>query len=58
MITGADAVAAVCGLGWPATAVGISWGVGVAWTVSDKQRTSNLIDLIKAIRSGKAPTKE
>jgi hypothetical protein len=57
-IPGADVVAAACGLGWPAAAVGICWGVGVAWTLSSKERTSNLIDLIKAIRSRKAPTKE
>jgi hypothetical protein len=47
-IPGADAVAALLGLGWPAAAVGIGWGAGVAWTISDKERTRNLVSIIKA----------
>ena len=55
VIPGADAVAVACGLGWPAAAVGIVWSVGVAWTISSKEGTRNLIALIKATRSSKAP---
>lgn len=57
-IPGADVVAAVCGLGWPAAAVGISWGAGAAWTVSSRERTRNLISVIKAVRSSKAPERK
>jgi hypothetical protein len=49
-IPGADAIAALFGLGWPAAAVGIGWGAGVAWTISDKERSRNLVSIIKAVR--------
>ena len=53
-IPGADAVAAVCGLGWPAAAVAMSWGAGVAWTISNRARTRNLISIVRALRSSNA----
>ena len=55
--SGGDAVAAVCGLRWPTAVVRISWSVNVLWTVSNKERTRILVDLIKSVRSSKAASK-
>lgn len=50
-VPSADAVAALCGLDWPAAVVGLGWMLGLMWVVSSKDRTQRLIDLIREPRS-------
>jgi hypothetical protein len=54
MAPGADVVAALVGLDWPAVVLGGGWMLGMAWVVSSKDRTHNLVSLIKSARSSKA----
>jgi hypothetical protein len=58
VVPSADAVAALCGLDWPAAVVGLGWMLGLMWVVSSKDRTQRLIDLIREARSSKAPTRK
>ncbi len=58
LIPGADVVAALCGLDWPAAVVGLGWMLGLLWIVSSKDRTQRLVDLIREARSSKAPTRK
>ena len=58
VIPSADAVAALCGLDWPAAVVGLGWMLGLAWVVSSKERTQHFIDLIREARNSKAPTRK
>lgn len=56
-VPGADAIAAVCGLDWPAAVVGGGWTLGLMWIVASKDRTQRLLTLIRAAaRSSKVPT--
>lgn len=43
VVPGADALAAVCGLDWQATVLGVGWTMGLMWIVSSKDRTRNLV---------------
>ena len=58
VIPGADAVAALCGLDWPAAVVGLGWAAGLGWVVSSQERTQHLIALIREARSNQAPSRK
>jgi len=58
VIPGADALAALCGLNWPAAVVGVGWTLGLMWVVSRKERTQRLIALIREARGGKAAVRK
>jgi hypothetical protein len=58
VVPGADALAAVCGLDWQATVLGVGWTVGLMWIVSSKERTRNLVTLIREARTNKATTQK
>jgi hypothetical protein len=47
VVPGADALAALCGLDWPAAIVGVGWTIGLAWVVSSRDRTKHLVTLIR-----------
>lgn len=58
VVPGADALAAVCGLDWQATVLGVGWTVGLMWVVTSKERTHNLVTLIREARTSKSPTQK
>ncbi len=58
IVPGADVLAAVCGLDWQATVLGVGWTVGLISIVSSKERTRNLVTLIREARTSKAPTQK
>lgn len=55
---GADCLAWLAGIDWPAAVLGGVVVIALMWTVSNQDRTRRLATLIRAARGGRAPTRK
>jgi membrane associated rhomboid family serine protease len=52
VVVGAESLALLAGMGWPAAVLGCVIGIAVGWTICSPDRTRRLEALIRALRGG------